>query len=202
MIEIIEKFENKLKEYQVLFFDKVWEKNKQDWKLVYNIQGLTTQDTSMFYPNLKIVFWLNNNKTKLSENVVTYLYEQYCDYRSRSIENNNIDEVFKFILDDVKNAKTNKYLSGFILDGTDNFNKIIKRDKIDDFITDLQFIPQGNKSCLETYFGFKLESNKDTYYFNLKVLKEGYVLNMEDTTINIQLKEVYEKIIELIYGVK
>ena len=201
MIEVLETFEGLLNEnYKVLFFDKVWEKSGSNWKVIYNIQGLTTNDSSMFYPNLKFIFWLNERKDELTDEVVTYLYEQYCDYRSTKI--GNIEETFDRILNEIKGSKTTKELAGFILNGTDEFNKILKKEGINDFISDMQFIPHANKSCLNTHFGFKIESNTNTYYFNLKSLKGEWELNVDDSVEYIQMNEVYEKIITTIYGTK
>lgn len=203
MIDIIVSFEDLIKKYKVLFFDKVYEKTRGgSWKLIYNIQGLSTEDTSMFYPNLKFIFWLNDTKTELTEDVISYLYSQSCDYKSISLDN-DIEDVFETILKFIKNEKTNVELSEFILNGSDGFNKELKKKNINDFVSSLTYIPHGNKSCIETLFGFKIEMNTETYYFNLRCLQKVWEVRMgDDITIQTTLKEVYEKIIDIIYATK
>jgi hypothetical protein len=202
MIDIIVSFENLLKEYKVLFFDKVYEKTRDgSWKLIYNIQGLTTNDTSFFYPNLKFIFWINKEKTEITENVISYLYGQNCEYTSITLEE-NINDVFDKMLNLIKKEKTNIELSEFILNGTDMFNIALKKDNKTAFASNLTFIPHGNKSCLDTLFAFKLETNTETYYFSLKCLKDSWELQINNEMIQTTLQDVYKKIIEIIYATK
>lgn len=202
MIDIIENFENLLKEYKALFFDKVYEKTSSgSWKLIYNIQGLSSKDASMFYPNLKFIFWINKEKTELTENVISYLYSQTCDYKSITLDE-DIEDVLELMLKDIKGEKTNIELSDFIINATDEFNKILNKKNIDDFISNLVFIPHGNKSCFDTRFEFKIENNMETYYFSLKSLKDGWDMYMEEETFKTTLKDAHEKIIDIIYATK
>lgn len=202
MIDIIILFEDILKKYKVLYFDKIYEKTKdKNWKLIYNIQGLTTDDNSMFYPNLKFIFWLDKTKTKLTDNVISYLYTQNCDYKSITIKE-DLQETIDVILKFIKKEKTNVELSTFILNGTEEFNKILKNNNIEDFLSNLTFIPHGNKTCIDTKFEFKIESNTETYYFQLKSLNGMWELYMEDIQMKLNIEDVYKKIIEIIYAIK
>lgn len=195
MIEEIIEFENIIKKYKSLFFDKVWEKHKDIWKLIYNIQGLVVDNK--FYSNLKIIFWYNNDKTELSENVITFLYSQNCEYRTIKISNISLN--IKAILNMIYNEETNKYLSDLIIGGVDPFNKLIKDNGINDFIQTIEFIPHGNVSCIQTIFKFDLVSNTDTYTFMIKFIEDKMNLLYSDTEIQIDKNQLYKELIRLIY---
>ena len=200
MNEIVLAFEDVIKKYNVQFFDKVWEKNKSSWKLIYNINGLN--DGSKFYPNLKIIFWLDSVKEELTDNVVSYLYSLDCDYKSMSLDR-DIADIFNTILEFVGDEKTNKELVELILNGTDKFNEILKKENIDDFVQNLKFIPSGNKSCIDTFYAFELETNKEKYGFMLKCLPNNvWALSVVEEETKIQMKDIYKKIIEIIYATK
>lgn len=200
MNEIVLAFEDVIKKYKVQFFDKVWEKNKSSWKLIYNINGLN--DGSKFYPNLKIIFWLDSVKEELTDNVVSYLYSLDCDYKSMSLDR-DIADIFNTILEFVGDEKTNKELVDFILNGTDKFNEILKKENIDDFVQNLKFIPSGNKACIDTVYMFELETNKEKYGFKLKCLPDNvWALSVVEEETKIQMNDIYKKIIEIIYATK
>lgn len=195
--QVVIDFENIIKRYKVLKFDKIWEKTDTSYKLIYNLEGLSIDNR--FYSNVKIIFWLDNKKEKLVENVITYLYTLSCDYKTITIT--SIEETFNAILQLLDKEETNKALSDFIINGTDNFNKELKVNSSEAFIQNLNYIPQGNKPCIKSNFKFELISNEETFTFYLKCLKNKWELTYETTVEEIALKDVYKKLIKLIYEI-
>src|SRR6185369_1756463 len=92
----IVKFEDFVKKQKALYLGKVFEKQGQGWKLIYNIQGLSIDDA--YYANLKFIFWLDGDKEQITDAVVSYLYTQYCDYKSIAFDDNNVVEQVKAAL--------------------------------------------------------------------------------------------------------
>lgn len=197
-VEVLVDFENIIKKYKVLKFDKVWEKHDSNFKLIYNIEGLVVDNK--FYAVVKLIFWLDGKKEKITEDVITYLYTLSCDYKS--ITFTTIGETFDSILKQLDNERTNKELSEFIVNGTDAFNKELKINKINSFIQTLNFMPQGNVPCVSMKFMFGLVSNDKTYEFQLKPMKDGWQLTYENNEEMSAMTEVPKKIIDWIYDIK
>ena len=196
--QILIDFENELKKYKVINFDKIWEKINSDYKLIYNIEGLST-DTK-FYANIKLIFWLDSTKETLTDDVITYLYNLFCDYKSMPITtaSETLQNIFK-LLDD---EQTNSEISEFIADGTDKFNEILKANDIPDFIQNIKFIPQGNMPCIDMQFKFELQTNGKTYEFYLKCFKDNWLLTYDTMSEKVKINEVPKKITQWIYAIK
>lgn len=198
MIKELEEFEEIIKSNKSIFFDKVWEKADNTYKLIYNIQGYVTENDRL-YPNLKIIFWINELKNDLSEDVITYLYKQNCDYRTETIDN-NIEVTFNKILSYIYNEDSTKLLRNLILNGQDYFNKIIDKNKYNDFAQSVEMFPIGNRSCLETFIDFELKMNSGKYEFRLKMIEENWELTyLDDVIVLITINDICEKILEYIY---
>lgn len=196
--QVILDFEKLLKTYKVIKFDKVWEKADTNYKLIYNIEGLAIDPK--FYGIVKLIFWLDETKENLSENVITYLYTLSCDYKSTTIT--TVEETFKNILLLLDKEQTNIDLSEFILNGTDNLNKEIKDNDVSDFIQNLNFVPQGNAPCADIEFKFELTSNDDAYEFSMKPFKNEWQLTYESNVESLPIKDVPKKLIQWIYEIK
>jgi len=196
--QILIDFENIIKKYKVLKFDKVWEKYDSNFKLIYNIEGLVIDNK--FYPVVKVIFWLDSKKENITENVITYLYSLACDYKSITIT--TIEETFNNIIKLLDNETTNKQLSDFVINGTGNFNKEIREQKINNFIQSLIYIPQGNVPCINMKFKFELVSNTEVYDFYLKPFKNKWKLTYNNNTELLSITETYKKIIDWIYEIK
>lgn len=196
--QILVDFEKILKTHKVIKFDKIWEKSDSNYKLIYNIEGLAI-DTK-FYANVKLIFWLDSTKENLTENVITYLYTLTCDYKSMTIT--TVEETFNNILTLLDKEQTNIDLSEFILNGTDDFNKEIKDNDVNDFIQNLNFLPQGNMPCADIKFKFELKSNDDAYVFYMKPFKGEWQLTYESNTELLPIKDVPKKLIQWIYEIK
>lgn len=197
MIKEIEEFENKIKNYKSSFFDKVWEKHDGNYKLIYNIQELVT-DNNDLYLNLKFIFWLNADKNMLVEDVITYLYGQNCDYRSEPIDE-DISITINKILSYINKEESNVFLRSLLLDGQNKINKIIDKENIKDFAQSIDFIPHKNVSCLMTIFKFNLIMNSGEYTFLLKPRKDMWELIYDEKSEIIHINNVYKKLIEFIY---
>ena len=198
MIKEIEEFEEIIKINKSIFFDKVWEKHNGEYKLVYNIQGYVTEDDKL-YPNLKIIFWLNETKSELSENVITYLYRQNCDYRSETIDN-TIELTFNKILSYINEEKGTILLRELILNGQEYLNKFIDEMDIQDFAQSVEMLAIGNKSCIDTIIDFELIMNSGIYEFSLNMLKDDWILTYKDDKISLnRIENICEKLLEYIY---
>lgn len=198
MIAEIEEFEKIIKQNKSIFFDKVWEKHNGDYKLIYNIQGYVTE-TDKLYPNLKIIFWLNNEKTSLIENVITFLYKQNCNYKTETI-NVDVKNTFNKILSYLDEEPSNLLLRELILDGTDIFNNIISKKKINDFAQTVNMEPIGNQSCISTLIDFVLIMNSGTYKFTLKMVNSRWnLIYNESNVMTDDIEDIAEKVLEYIY---
>lgn len=195
---ILVDFENLIKKYKVIKFDKIWEKVDSNYKLIYNIEGLAIN--TKFYANVKLIFWLDETKKNLSEDLITYLYTLYCDYKSIKIT--TVDETFSNILMLLDKEKTNMEMSDFILSGTDSFNEELKKNDINNFIQNVKFIAQGNMPCIDMNFKFEMKSNDKDYTFYLKAYKDEWKLAYESNEESVQMIDVPKKLIEWIYETK
>lgn len=194
----IVKFEDFIKTQKALYLGKVFEKQGQGWKLIYNIQGLTVD--AVYYANLKFIFWLDGDKEQLTDAVVSYLYTQYCDYKSIAFNDENIVDQVKTALSHINAERTNTELSGFVIDGTDGFNAEIKRRGIADFVQNIKWINHKDKSCPDTEFKFEMETNDKKFEFHTKCFKQYWELHYNGEKENIQFKDIHKKVIDLVYG--
>jgi uncharacterized phage-associated protein len=64
---------------------------------------------------ISIYILVNKEKTQLAEPVISFLYTQYCDYKSETINETDIQMTFFKILNYVFEEQTNKELSDFVL---------------------------------------------------------------------------------------
>lgn len=195
-MNILYLFEEIIKNYKALFFDKIKEKSNDGWKIIYNIQGLNYKNT--FYPNLKFIFWMDKNLSKLTDDVVTYLYKQNCVFQSQLIQEENFEEQIDNILQEIKNEKTNNDIINFILNGTDQFNSEVKKLNLQLVFDNLAYKPSGNAACMLHAFDFDLSTNDDLFNFQLKCNKNDWDLIINTNKITINLKEIYKTIIEVI----
>jgi hypothetical protein len=198
MREVLVEFENIIKEYQSVFFDKVWEKHENVYKLIYNIQGFVKDN--VYYANLKFIFWLDENKNEIVEDVITYLLSQNCDYKSLPINYDNIQQSFETILSFINNDKTNNDLRYLLFDSLDDFNKTITQYDIQDFVQNIENIPHGSVSCPLTMFKYELTCNSDTYTFMLEY-KDGWILIYNNERFQINIKDIPKKLIKIIHEI-
>jgi hypothetical protein len=197
MRKVLNDFEDYIKEYSAKFFDKVWEKHDDTYKLIYNIQGLVIDN--IYYPNLKFIFWLDENKNHIVENVITYLYGQDCDYKSIVFNEFDIAQTITTILQFIDSEKSTNDLRYLLFDSLDDFNKIITQKDIKDFVQNIEFIPHGNVSCTLTIFKHIVTMNSDDYEFLLKSNDNGWIFIYNSNEQLINIKQVPEKLIEAIY---
>lgn len=186
---MIQDFENIIKKFKASKLDKVFEKIGDNYKIIYNIEGLIYNND--YYPLIKLILWVDNTKQKLIENVITYLYSYNCEYKTITISDikSNILEILEFI----KNEKSNNELSNFIIKGTDKLNKELKNNKSNIFIQNIKYQDSGNLPCSKLQFNIDLISNDKTYNITLKY-KNEWILNFNNNTQNISINDI-EKIL-------
>lgn len=196
--EILERFEAFVKQYKSLFFNKLDEKYNEGYKVIYNLQGFNYKDT--FFANLKFIFWLNHDKTKVEHNVVTYLYSQKAyGYESAVIDEERFEEMMERILEKIKEETTNHEINSFIIGGTDEFNEEIKRNGIDDFIMNMEYIPSGDTPSILISFKFELSTNNKRFEFDLKY-DNGWKIFYDGQSYKTDMKSIYKDIIKLLYA--
>lgn len=195
-MNILYAFEEIIKKYKALFFDKIKEKTDNGWKIVYNIQGLNHKNT--FYSNLKFVFWFNKEQTELSDDVITYLYRQNCEFKSQLIKLDVLEEQIDAILEEIKNEKSNSFINNFIVKGTDEFNLEAKKNDLDLFFDNIAYKPSGNSPCVLHSFKFDLSANDVLYTFDLKCGDNKWEIIMDNETYEVEQEDVYKKIVEVI----
>jgi len=195
-MNILFSFEQIVKNNKALFFDKIKEKTNDGWKIIYNIQGLTYEN--WFYSNLKFIFWMNKEMNELSDNVVTYLYNQGCEFKSQMIQEENFAEQIDFILNEIKDEKSNKDITDFIINGTDKFNIEAQKLKLELFFDNLAYKPSGNSACIAHVFKFDLSANDNLFEFELKCKAKNWTLNFNNEITETSIEDVYKKITEMI----
>lgn len=194
---VLNNFEDHIKQYKVKFFDKVWEKHNDTYKLIYNLQGLVVDN--VYYPNLKFIFWLDENKNDIVENVITYLYGQECDYKSILFNESDISQTIATILQFINLEKGTNDLRYLLFDSLNDFNKIIAQKGIKDFVQNIEFIPHGNVSCTLTIFKHIVTMNSGEYEFLLNNSDNGWIFIYNSNEQLINIKEVPQKLLEAIY---
>ena len=195
--DVLVKWEKLLKQYQSIKFYKVWEKFDNGYKAVYIVWGLTVNDA--FIPHTRFIFWTNTNKDKITENVISYLYSLNCDYKSVTLDENKLQDIFDFIIKSIKLETTNKELMKFIIDGTEPFNREMKLNNVNDFVNTLELIPNEISNCIDMTFDFKLSLNDKEIQFKLKPIDKEWFLYINNNKHNIgSIKNTYETIINAI----
>jgi hypothetical protein len=141
------------------------------YKMVFSIQGLTTEDISIIHT--KFIFKVDLDKKNLIENSFIYLYDINCVYHK--IEFDNVVDLKTKIEDIVESndfGQDLQILSDFIEAPAMFINYYMRRAKITDYsVFEVEYSPKFKTTpCDKTTFDFKLNINNN-YDMELSIWK-------------------------------
>jgi len=190
----IKEFEDIIKKYKAMFFDKIWEKYDDGYKLIYNIQGLNTDNT--FFTVLKFVFWFNDDKSE-HKNIMSYLLSPICEYSTVSLDD-DMDYIIKSVFKHIKNNELTNDIIEFTMNGVENINKLLNDGE--ENIVNIKFIPPGNMPCIKITYNFTLETIDETYDIGIEFSKKNIELIYDFTKYKLNMfDDIYVEIVNLIY---
>jgi len=196
---VLTTFEEEIKKYKTLFFDKLREHTTDGWKLIYCIQGMTWE--SNFFLNLKFIFWFDEKMEKLTHQSITYLYRQDGEYKTIDLTN-DVLTLINDILNNISEEKSNSEISSFTISGTDKFNAEFKEINSDRFIQNLRYEPQGvTPSALTTFTFFLEEANAENVLILRYVKEKWIIIKPEAENINTTMEkgmtidEIYKEVV-------
>ena len=145
--------------------------DKDFYKLVISIHGLSVEDTSIIHT--KFIFKTDLGKTTIIEDSFIYLYDINCIYHR--IEFNNITDMKTKIEDIIESnnfGEDIQILSDFIEAPAMFLNYYMKRAKITDYsIFDVKYEPKFKTTpCNKTTFDFEINVNNN-YNMELSISK-------------------------------
>ena len=152
--------------------ETVYEKDENGgFKLVISIHGLSVEDTIIIHT--KFIFRVDDQKSKLTENMFTYLYDVNCIYHE--IEFNNIIDMknkIGKIIDSNDFGEDLQLLSDFIEAPATFLNHYLRQSKITDYsIFSVIYDPKFKiVPCYELTFDFDININ-DNYTISLVIKK-------------------------------
>jgi hypothetical protein len=196
---VLTTFEDEIRKYKALFFDKLREHTNDGWKLIYCIQGMSWEST--FFLNMKFIFWFDEKMGKLTHNSITYLYRQDGEYQTVDLTD-DMPTLINEILTHISQEQSNSEISDFAISGTDGFNQEFKSTGSDRFIQNLRYEPQGvAPSALTTFTFFLEEANSETELV-LRYAKDEWIIIKPstgdiDTTIEkgVSIDEIYKEVV-------
>lgn len=199
--EVKELVKDVLKTSKMLYINDMLEKTKEGWNLTYYVYGITYEANFILYT--KFSFLLDKNKEDLKENKIVILYDLNCNYYVSDF--NSKEELNKYLINLFKSGYDKgdiRDISNFLIDGTDEFNKELKRNKKNSFISNLEFkYDEKIYVCNNKIFEFILtdNTNKENKIYIQKHNKNWIVSDKSFKSEMTQLKDIYSVIIEKLY---
>jgi len=201
--EIESSIKNVFVDADVLNTDSVYEKinDSENLKLVIFINKLFEEKTSVLYT--KIIFTVNNSKTKLINNSFLYLYDINCKYTNVDFaDTEDFEKKLGNIIKKEKFGSDLKTLSKFIENPAFLINTWLKDNRVNEInILNIKYDPKMYiMPCKSLFFSFVINVNNMDVTFNLSKEKGNtYVFSFQinDETINIEkpnLKTLVETI--------
>lgn len=187
--EIEEAFKEIFTEGVVNSVETLYEKGGDDFlKLIISIQGLTSEDVSVIHT--KFIFKVDNDKRKLVDNSLIYLFDINCVYHK--IEFTNVVDMKQKIEDIIESndfGEDLQILSDFIEAPAMFLNYYMRRAKITDYsIFDVEYAPKfKTASCDKTTFDFKININNN-YDMDLSIQKVETEEEESDDPVTIVYK--------------
>jgi hypothetical protein len=194
--DLVDKIKEIFDSSKVLSIENVYEKinDSNELKLVISMNKILYDDINIIYT--KLIFICDSNKTKLTKNHFTYLFDINCEYvrvEFRDLEDfgKKISNIFK----ENKFGENIKILSQFVKSPSTLINTWFEDNKI----TDLSVINVTEEKisimpCKSLFFNFKIDlnnnqtvdltiskENNNEYIFKFKVFNNIY----EDKETNL-----------------
>lgn len=189
--EIEETFKEIFDDDLVQSVDTVYEisENKEFYKLVISIHGLSIEDTMIIHT--KFIFRTDLEKSLVVDKSFIYLYDINCKYHRIDFKNAlDLKEKINGILESNNFGEDIKILSDFISSPAMFLNHYMRRNKITDYsIFDVKYEPKFKTTpCDKTTFDFEININNN-YEFDVSISKIDLPSEEENSdTYNIQFK--------------
>jgi len=193
-IEEIEKaIKETLKEAMVLDSSSVYEgiEGSENLKLVIFFNKLFNKSTSVLYT--KLIFIVNQEKTKILNNSFSYLYDINCIYKGVEFEDtNDFKKKLNSIFKNEKFGKNILILSEFVKSPSLKINDWFKENKITELsVVGLKYEPKVKIiPCDSLSFSFNMDlNNNENVELIITKEKQGkfiYNFKIHNDTINVE----------------
>lgn len=146
-----------LEPYKATAAKVVWEQHPEGWKYVISVHGLLAEGVPIVHT--KFVLWVKPDKQDLAKNLVTYLHDLNCTYRTFHFESaEDLSAQVTSIVAGNMFGKRIKELSAVLIDGQSRINATLGKTA-DSTVSVMEFTyaPQFTiVPCESTTFQFKL----------------------------------------------
>lgn len=166
---------NKIKEVfdstKVLSVDSVYEKGDSGLKLIISMNKILYDDVNIIYT--KLIFNTDENKTKITKNYFSYLYDINCEYvRIQFSDLEDFSLKISNIFKENKFGENIKILSKFIKSPSTLINLWFQKNDISDLsVTNIKDEKISIMPCKSLYFQFQIDLNNNQYV-NLTISKD------------------------------
>lgn len=180
---------------KVLSVNSVWEKSDStDWKLVIFLNKILYDDIYVIYT--KLIFIADEQKTKLTKNFFSYLYEINCEWVR--VDFNDLEDFtskIKDIFEGNKFGKDIKILSEFMKSPAVLINEWLGENKISDIsVTGFNYEPKVKiMPCKSLFFSFGIDlsnnskvgleikkENENKYFFKFQILDDYFTVEQDN----------------------
>lgn len=181
--DLVSKIKQTFDSTKVLSVESVYEKNSisDEYKLIISINKILYDDVNIIYT--KLLFMTDINKTKLTKNYFTYLYDINCQYVR--VEFNSLDNFtskLKDIFDNNKFGDDIKILSKFVKSPSTLINTWFEDNDVSDIsVINVKEEKINIMPCKSLFFDFTIDLNNNQTV-KLKITKEKedeYIFNFD-----------------------
>ena len=171
--ELIDKIKKVFDSTKVLSVDSVYEKidNSNNLRLVISMNKILYDDVNIIYT--KLIFNTDTNKTELTKNYFTYLFDINCEYVR--VEFTSLDDFSTKISNIFKENKFGeniKILSKFVKSPSTLINTWFTENKITNLsVTNVKEDKISIMPCKSLFFDFDIALNNNIYEDKQKDLK-------------------------------
>lgn len=149
----------------------IYEKNENGYKLIITMNNVFYDKTNIIHT--KLIFYVNNNKTKLNNNYFDYLYNINCNFKRIKFDDiENLEFKINDIFNNKKFGNDIKILSDINVVLTSSVNKWLKDNGID--IISLYYISYNplvdTLPCDSMFFEFDINLD-DTRHLKMNIKK-------------------------------
>ena len=172
--ELVDKIKKVFDSTKVLSVDSVYEKidNSNNLRLVISMNKILYDDVNIIYT--KLIFNTDTNKTELTKNYFTYLFDINCEYVR--VEFTSLDDFstkISNIFNENKFGENIKILSKFIKSPATLINTWFTENKITNLsVTNVKEDKISIMPCKSLFFDFDIDLNNNENV-NLTISKEG-----------------------------
>lgn len=140
----------------------VWEKMPGGWKYIVSVHGIVAGGQPVLHT--KFILWADETRQELKKNVLTYLHELNCVFRT--VEAGDAAAITARVQEIVAAGlfgKQLKAMSSVMLEGMSSVNAALVKDGVrQPTVLSMKYVPRYEISpCAETVFGFKLQLSPD-----------------------------------------